>query len=64
MSSEVEVIRCWLKGLFKTIENADDVEVKDFTFGPLEDKLKPRLANKSCSYNSLASFLRLFLKMI
>ena len=31
MSSEVEIIRCWLKGLFKTIENADDVELKDLT---------------------------------
>ena len=36
MSTEADVIRCWLRGLFKTIENADDVEVKDFNFGPLE----------------------------
>jgi len=36
MSTEADVIRCWLRGLFKTIENVDDVEVKDFNFGPLE----------------------------
>ena len=58
MSSEVEIIRCWLKGLFKTIENADDVEVKDFNFGPLEDKSKPRVATTGCTYKSLVSCKR------
>ena len=60
MSSEVEIIRCWLKGLFKTIENAEDVEVKDFNFGPLEEKSKPRLTQKGCTYKSLVSFNRFF----
>ena len=48
MSCEADIIRCWLRGLFKTIENAEDVEVKDFQFGPLEEKEKCKeLHNKS-----------------
>lgn len=40
MCSEVEVIHVWLTELLRTVENADDVLVKNFSFGPLEKRLK------------------------
>ena len=40
MCSEVEVIHLWLTELLRSVENADDVLVKNFSFGPLEKRLK------------------------
>ena len=54
MSCEADIIKAWLKGLFKTIENAEDVEVNEFDFGPLEEKEK---CKKIPEYKSLVSCL-------
>ena len=40
MCSEVEVIHLWLTELLRSVENADDVLVKNFSFDPLEKRLK------------------------
>jgi len=42
MSCEADIIKSWLRGLFKTIENAEAVEVNEFDFGPLEEKEKKK----------------------
>ena len=56
MSSEVEIIQSWLREVFKTIENVDDVEIKEFNFGALERKHKYRESiKKEHEYKTLVS---------
>ena len=56
MPGEVEIIRLWLAEVFKTIENVDNVEVKDFDFGPLENKHRQReKRDKNFKYKSIVS---------
>ena len=54
MSCEADIIKSWLRGLFKTIENAEAVEVNEFDFGPLEEKEKKKQYHQ---YKSLVSYL-------